>query len=186
MIEYFGKMGVEPKRILWLLNKPSVEDIGIDDMQLLIGLTTAIKDGDTTVDEAFPSKDPKAAEPEPEKPKSQAQAAAAKRQEQKPPESPPESEPEPETPSDTPEAPASEQADANAWHEALMIELDTAGFDTSKKTLTRGKLCDLTGIASARLVKIMAGSDKPTLDELSLLEERANVLTVSVRKALAS
>jgi hypothetical protein len=104
----------------------------------------------------------------------------------RPPESPPESEPEPETPSDTPEAPASEQADANAWHEALMIELDTAGFDTSKKTLTRGKLCDLTGIASARLVKIMAGSDKPTLDELSLLEERANVLTVSVRKALAN
>lgn len=77
MIDYFGKMGVEPKRILWLLEKPSIEDIGLDDMQVLVGLATAIKDGDTTVDEAFPSKDPKAPLPEEPKPTSKAEQAVA-------------------------------------------------------------------------------------------------------------
>lgn len=77
MIEYFGKMGVEPKRILWLLEKKSVEDIGLDELQVLVGLATAIKDGDTTVDEAFPAKDPNAQVEEP-KPTSKAEAAVAK------------------------------------------------------------------------------------------------------------
>ncbi len=76
MIDYFGKMGVEQKRILWLLEKPSIEDIGLDDMQVLVGLATAIKDGDTTVDEAFPNRDPKAAIEEP-KPASKAEQAVA-------------------------------------------------------------------------------------------------------------
>lgn len=77
MIEYFSKMGVEAKRILWLLDKPSVDDIGLDDMQVLVGLATAIKDGDTTVDEAFPSRDPKEPLKDAPKPASRAEAAVA-------------------------------------------------------------------------------------------------------------
>jgi hypothetical protein len=73
MIEYFGKMGVEPKRILWLLDKPSIEDIGLDEMQVLVGLATALKDGDTTVEEAFPMRDPKTATEE--APKAESKAA---------------------------------------------------------------------------------------------------------------
>lgn len=79
MVEYFGKMGVEPKRILWLLDKPSVEDIGMDEMQVLIGLANAIKDGDTTVDEAFPAKDPKAPAAAEPAPTSKAEQAVAER-----------------------------------------------------------------------------------------------------------
>lgn len=77
MVDYFGKMGVESKRILWLLEKPSIEDIGLDELQVLVGLATAIKDGDTTVDEAFPAKDPNAPAPETPKPTSKAEAAVA-------------------------------------------------------------------------------------------------------------
>jgi hypothetical protein len=76
MVDHFGKMGVTPERVCWLLDKRSVEDVGLDDMQTLIGLATAIREGDTTVDEAFPTRDPKAPVPEPEKPKSKAEAAA--------------------------------------------------------------------------------------------------------------
>jgi hypothetical protein len=59
MVAYFSKMGVTTDRLLAAINKPSVEDIGLDELGLLKGMATAIKDGDTTVDQAFP--DPKAA-----------------------------------------------------------------------------------------------------------------------------
>jgi hypothetical protein len=54
VVEYFGKMGVTPDRILTVLEKPSLDDVGLDDIAVLKGYATAIKDGQTTVDEAFP------------------------------------------------------------------------------------------------------------------------------------
>lgn len=53
-LDYFAKMGVMEDRILAVLGKSGIEDIGLDDLATLTGLKTAIKDGDTTVDEAFP------------------------------------------------------------------------------------------------------------------------------------
>lgn len=53
-IEYFAKMGVTKERILETLGKQGVEDIDLVDYEKLIGLKTAIKDGDTTIEEAFP------------------------------------------------------------------------------------------------------------------------------------
>ena len=37
------------------LGKPSVEQITLDDLATLTGLKTAIKEGDTTIDQAFPA-----------------------------------------------------------------------------------------------------------------------------------
>ena len=54
MMEHFGKMGVTPDRVLATIGKPSVDDIDLADLATLKGLATAIKDGDTNVDEAFP------------------------------------------------------------------------------------------------------------------------------------
>lgn len=54
VVEYFGKMGITPDRILMAVDKPSLEDIGLDDIAVLKGYATAIKDGQTTIDEAFP------------------------------------------------------------------------------------------------------------------------------------
>lgn len=63
MVESFGKMGVDLKRILTLLGKKALEDIGLEDLETLIGLHTAIKDGATSIDEAFKEAVPTAAEP---------------------------------------------------------------------------------------------------------------------------
>ena len=54
MVAYFGKMGVTPEQVYAAVDKPGIEDIGIDELLVLKGTATAIKDGDTTVDQAFP------------------------------------------------------------------------------------------------------------------------------------
>lgn len=54
-IDTFGKMGITKDRVLVRLEKKSVEDIGLEDLETLIGLHTAIKDGATTLDDAFPA-----------------------------------------------------------------------------------------------------------------------------------
>jgi hypothetical protein len=38
-----------------VVEKKTIEDLGLDDIATLKGLATAVKDGDTTVDEAFPA-----------------------------------------------------------------------------------------------------------------------------------
>lgn len=53
--DHFGKMGVKAEKILAKLERESIEDVTLDDLAILIGLTTAIKDGDTSIDEAFAS-----------------------------------------------------------------------------------------------------------------------------------
>jgi hypothetical protein len=55
-IDSFGKMSVSKDKILAFLGKKSVEDIDLTDLETMFGLHTAIKDGHTTVDEAFTPK----------------------------------------------------------------------------------------------------------------------------------
>lgn len=50
---HFSKMGVDEARVLAVLGVKGVDDIGIDELVILRGLATAIKDGETTVDDAF-------------------------------------------------------------------------------------------------------------------------------------
>lgn len=59
MIAYFGKMGVRPEQICAKVEKAGIEDIGLDEIGILIGISTAIKEGDTTIDEQFPAAAPK-------------------------------------------------------------------------------------------------------------------------------
>ncbi len=54
MMLYFQKMGVTPEMIFAVLNVAGVEDIGMDELVTLKGMATAIKEGDTTVEQAFP------------------------------------------------------------------------------------------------------------------------------------
>lgn len=57
--EYFTKtLGVEPAKVLAYLEKPSLLDCGIDDLEKLQGLKTAIKEGDVNIDDAFSDKPP--------------------------------------------------------------------------------------------------------------------------------
>lgn len=54
MLAYFAKMGVGQDRVLAAVGAAGLEDIDMDSLIILKGTATAIKDGQTTVDEAFP------------------------------------------------------------------------------------------------------------------------------------
>lgn len=55
VVARLNSMEVDTPRILARLQRPSVDDITLEDLEVLIGAGTAIRDGDTTVDEAFPA-----------------------------------------------------------------------------------------------------------------------------------
>jgi hypothetical protein len=52
-LKFFANLGVNKEQVLAYLAKHSVESIDLSDVETLIGLSTAIKDGNTTVEEAF-------------------------------------------------------------------------------------------------------------------------------------
>lgn len=55
MIEFFQKLGVLPDRIFTIFQIKGIEDITLDHVATLRGLASAIREGETTVDDAFPS-----------------------------------------------------------------------------------------------------------------------------------
>lgn len=54
-VEKFAKMGVTKDRVLAKLERKSIEDITLEDLEVLFGLFTSIKDNQTNIDEAFPA-----------------------------------------------------------------------------------------------------------------------------------
>ena len=51
---WMSKLSIEPERIFAALNVTCLNDIGEDELEELTGIRTALKDGDITLDEAFP------------------------------------------------------------------------------------------------------------------------------------
>lgn len=62
MIGHFQKMGVRPEQVCEKLGRAGVEEITLDDLGTMIGVATAIKESDTTIDEQFPAAAAKPAE----------------------------------------------------------------------------------------------------------------------------
>lgn len=56
MLEWFQKAGVTDKQLFDALDVAGLDDIGEDELITLRGLATAIKDGETTVEQAFSSR----------------------------------------------------------------------------------------------------------------------------------
>jgi len=56
-VDHFKKMGVTQDRLLLTLGKKGIEDIDLNDLEIMTGIKTAIKDGDISVDEAFPTEE---------------------------------------------------------------------------------------------------------------------------------
>jgi len=54
MLSYFGKLKVSEDRIMWLLQVGDTSDITEDHLVTLIGISTAIKDKEVSLEEAFP------------------------------------------------------------------------------------------------------------------------------------
>ena len=61
-IEAFQKMGVSAERVLASIERTKVEEITLEDLEVLIGTFTAIKEGSTSIENAFPPPAPKAKE----------------------------------------------------------------------------------------------------------------------------
>jgi len=53
MIEYFQKMGITTEAICTTLEIPGVEDIGMDELAVLKGMATALKEGESTPEQLF-------------------------------------------------------------------------------------------------------------------------------------
>ena len=54
-VAWIGKLGIDPERVFKAIKVEGAEDIGAKQLETLTGLRNAIKEGDTTIDEAFPS-----------------------------------------------------------------------------------------------------------------------------------
>jgi hypothetical protein len=63
-VEAFAKMGITKERVLQRIEKKTMEDIALDDLETLIGLYNAIKEGHSTIEEAFPATQPVAKTPD--------------------------------------------------------------------------------------------------------------------------
>jgi hypothetical protein len=64
VVARLGKLGVTQDRVFARLEVRGIEDIGLEHLEQLIGLGTAIKNGDIPLDEAFPALAPAPAAPE--------------------------------------------------------------------------------------------------------------------------
>lgn len=53
-IKYLGDKGVAKERVLAALGRKGVEEIGLEDMEILIGLVNRLRSGDATAEEVFP------------------------------------------------------------------------------------------------------------------------------------
>jgi hypothetical protein len=60
MLKHFATLGVSSDRVFARLEVRGLEDVTLEHVELLRGLATGIKEGDTTIDEAFPLPTPAA------------------------------------------------------------------------------------------------------------------------------
>jgi hypothetical protein len=58
VMERLAQMGATQERVLAALGRASVEDVTVDDLETLVGLGTALKNGERKVDDVFPEPKP--------------------------------------------------------------------------------------------------------------------------------
>lgn len=62
VVGWIGKLGIDPKRVYASLGIKGEAELDADHLQTLTGIKTAIKEGDVTIDGAFPDSKPEAGE----------------------------------------------------------------------------------------------------------------------------
>lgn len=67
VLDALGKMGVTLAMVLAFFGVPGVEDLGLEELGILMGLGTGLREGTVTVEEAFPPKEQPAAPAEAKK-----------------------------------------------------------------------------------------------------------------------
>lgn len=76
-MEGLKKFGLTEERVLATINKPSAKDMDVDDLATLYALVQSVKNGDKTLEEAFPEPE-STPDAEPKKPSSKGAAAKTK------------------------------------------------------------------------------------------------------------
>lgn len=62
MMGVFNKMGVKESQVFAVVQVKGVDDIGLDELAILRGIYTAIKDGETTIEQAFAAEQEKSSD----------------------------------------------------------------------------------------------------------------------------
>lgn len=160
MVAYFGKMGVRPEQVCAAVEKAGVDDITLDDLATLKGLATAIKEGDTTVDEAFPAPEQKKKTDDPAKSKSDELAeklraeAAAKQSAKDKHEDPPQHEPSTEPP---------EESEAFRYVAGLIEDAKTTDAYLVAQQEAKAKSSEMQGQEYDRLCSLIEAGRKELL-----------------------
>lgn len=159
-LDTFAKMGISKERVLARLGKRSIEDIGLDDIETMLGLFNAIKDGEANVDESFPAVAQAPApmnapgSPEPVQPQAQPASAVA-----------------PAVPEQTTEVKADENAEADMGIAPLLaftpIVGESAGLTGVRRLLHGARKSETDLVAFLKARKVM----KPEQNKLSDLSE---------------
>lgn len=119
---HFTKMGIAKERIFAAVGAKALDDIGLEQLENLIGYANAIRDGETSIDEAFPEPEKKPSFTPAEKPQEPTNPPA-------PPVSSPASEPDPQKPVETTaKAPKSPRGPAASAQSVLEGVITSAGF----------------------------------------------------------
>lgn len=56
IFDRFKQMGISEDRILQSIDKRKLDEVGIEELEYLIGIGTSLRDGQTTIEDAFPAK----------------------------------------------------------------------------------------------------------------------------------
>lgn len=137
VMDWIGKLGIDVARVFGAIGIQGEEDIGTDQLMLLTGIKNAIKDGDTSIEDAFPplganpdgapkfvpktKPEPKPKAPEPPEDLPQTEPKAPQDPEAKPqaPATPPAAKEEPK-PAPQAEKPAQAAASPTDWRECVI------------------------------------------------------------------
>jgi hypothetical protein len=159
VLERLRAMGAEQDRILAAVGAAKVDDIDAARLEVLVGLGTAIKDGDTTIEEAFPAPEQKPIFTKP----AEDQIPGAEVPATPPPTPPPAPTPTPAAqPAQQPDAqaaatPQQELADLITGAGHTFDEMQKAAMDNGVYRIEFGSFDDLPNATAQKLLRMRSG-----------------------------
>lgn len=160
VIDRLKQMGATEERILAVVDARKVDDVTVDKLEVLVGLGTAIKDGVTTLEEAFPAIGSTAAQTNTEAPKRGTSTTVAMPKQREPEPEPPKTSP-PENPQEPP--PTSFGTSIN---EAFTQSMLNAGVDLTSLI----DVCELKPNLKANTAAWLNFSDVSDADAAFIIE----------------
>lgn len=169
VIDRLKQMGATEERILAVVDARKIEDVTVDKLEVLVGLGTAIKDGVTTLEEAFPAIGSSGTQVNAEAPKRGKSTTVAMPQQREP--EPPITEPPPETQASTSSNEAFTQSMLNAGVDLTSL-IDVCELKPNLKANTASWI-NFSDVSDADAAFIVEHLDVSTPGELKWKTKRA-------------